>query len=61
MTTYHIWRNCKHSKLLKNNFWKVNTLWADGYFVCSVGDANEQSQGITYSAKGGKLNCSFHI
>lgn len=43
MTTYHIWRDCKHSKLLKNNFWKENTLWADGYFVCSVGDANEQT------------------
>jgi putative transposase len=43
MTTYHIWHSYDYEKFLKNHFWKEKTLWTDGYFVCSVGDANEQT------------------
>jgi len=36
-STYQIWKTNKI--LLKKHFWKENTFWSDGYFVCSVGDA----------------------
>ena len=29
-----------HSYTLKQYFWKKRTLWSDGYFVCSIGEAN---------------------
>lgn len=29
-----------HSYTLKQYFWKERTLWSDGYFVCSIGEAN---------------------
>jgi putative transposase len=38
-STYHIWRSC-HRPLLVKHFWKEHTLWSDGYFVCSVGEAS---------------------
>ncbi|MGB5505596.1 MAG: transposase, partial [Sulfurovum sp.] len=25
---------------LKQHFWKENTFWTDGYFVCSIGEAS---------------------
>ena len=33
----------KHHKELKKHFWKENTFWSDGYFVCSTGDATTQT------------------
>ena len=40
-TTYHIWR--LNSKILRKEFWRENTFWADGYFICSVGNVSEQT------------------
>ena len=35
-TTYEL---CKvHESYLKKYFWKENTFWSDGYFVCSIGE-----------------------
>ena len=30
-------------KDLKREFWKENTFWSDGYFVCSIGEANNDT------------------
>ena len=38
-STYHIWRSV-HRKYLNTHFWIENTFWSDGYFVCSIGEAN---------------------
>lgn len=38
MSTDRIWK--KHSAELKKSYWKENTFWSDGYFVCSTGDAS---------------------
>jgi putative transposase len=32
----------KHSTELKKHFWKENTFWSDGYFVCSTGDVSTE-------------------
>ena len=29
-----------YGNLLRQYFWKEKTLWSDGYFVCSIGEAN---------------------
>lgn len=41
-TTYHIWR-VDDTKYLKSNFWKEKTLWSDGYFICTVGNASAET------------------
>ena len=41
MSTIKIWQ--KHSDALKKQFWKENTFWSDGYFVCSTGNANMET------------------
>ena len=41
MSTVRIWQ--KHSDTLKKQFWKENTFWSDGYFVCSTGNANMET------------------
>lgn len=38
-TTFYIWK--KYKKYLSKHFWKENTFWTDGYFVCSVGNVSE--------------------
>jgi putative transposase len=38
MSTNRIWK-----KVLKNSYWKENTFWSDGYFVCSTGNANMET------------------
>lgn len=38
-TTYYIWQ--LHNKYLSKYFWKENTFWIDGYFICSVGNVSE--------------------
>ena len=37
-STIFAWR--LYGNILKQYFWKENTLWSDGYFVCSIGEAN---------------------
>lgn len=39
-TTFHIWR--LHQNVLRKYFWKENTFWIDGYFICSVGNISEK-------------------
>jgi len=41
ITTNRIWK--KHEVLLSNHYWKENTFWSDGYFVCSIGEANAET------------------
>jgi len=41
ITTYHLWHN--YRPFLKHHFWKENTFWTDGYFVCSVGEASPET------------------
>ena len=38
ISTYRIWK--LHHGYLKQQFWKENTFWSDGYFVCSIGEAS---------------------
>lgn len=37
-STYYIWK--KYSGYLKQFYWAEHTLWSDGYFAASVGDAS---------------------
>ena len=39
--TYHIWE--KYSAYLCKCFWKENTFFTDGYFICSVGNVSEKT------------------
>ena len=41
ISTHRIWE--KYSAFLKTHFWKENTFWSDGYFVCSTGDASMET------------------
>jgi putative transposase len=38
ISTHRIYK--KHKTELKKHFWKENTFWSDGYFVCSTGEAS---------------------
>jgi putative transposase len=40
ISTNRIWK--KHFNFLKLKFWKEQTFWSDGYFVCSTGDASTE-------------------
>jgi len=33
----------QNKDFLKKHFWKENTLWSDGYFVCSTGNASTET------------------
>lgn len=41
ISTIRIWE--KHNYFFKKHFWKENTFWSDGYFVCSVGEASTKT------------------
>ena len=41
ISTFRIYQ--KHKSFLKTQFWKENTLWSDGYFVCSTGNASTET------------------
>lgn len=41
LTTFRIWK--KYSAKLKTIFWKEKTLWSDGYFVCTTGNASTET------------------
>jgi putative transposase len=38
ISTNRIWK--LHWNILRRSFWKENTFWSDGYFVCSIGEAS---------------------
>jgi len=35
--------NIEQKSDLKQHFWKENTFWTDGYFVCSIGEASPET------------------
>jgi putative transposase len=37
-TTIMLWK--KYLKVLERHFWKEHTFWSDGYFACTIGNAN---------------------
>ena len=39
-TTYYIWK--LHKKYLSKEFWRENTFWTDGYFICSIDNVSEK-------------------
>lgn len=39
-TTYHVWKKFPE---LRKVYWKENAFWSDGYFVCSIGNANSET------------------
>lgn len=41
ISTHRIYR--KYRTELKKYFWKENTFWSDGYFVCSTGNASTET------------------
>jgi putative transposase len=41
ITTVGVWK--KHRYTLRELYWKERTLWADGYFVCSIGGASPET------------------
>ncbi|WP_104758782.1 IS200/IS605 family transposase [Helicobacter bizzozeronii] len=43
ITTYKIWREQRFIPLLRKHFWKEQTLWTDGFFACSIGEANPET------------------
>ena len=43
ITTFYVWRNKKFELFLKQNFWKEKTFWTDGFFACSIGEANPET------------------
>lgn len=38
-STHKMWK--KYSDWLKKRYWKRLTLWSDGYFACSIGQATQ--------------------
>lgn len=38
ISTNRVWK--LHQNALKRHFWREKTFWSDGYFVCSIGEAN---------------------
>lgn len=42
MTTYYAWRS-SWSTFLKSVYWKERTLWSDGYFVATTGQASTET------------------
>jgi putative transposase len=40
ISTYRLWRMGIVRNYLNKCFWKEHTFWSDGYFVCSIGNAN---------------------
>ena len=41
ISTFRIYK--KYRTELKKEFWKENTFWSDGYFVCSTGNASTET------------------
>ncbi|WP_120953411.1 IS200/IS605 family transposase [Helicobacter sp. L8] len=43
MTTYRVWREPRFIPFLRKHFWKEQTFWTDGFFACSIGEANPET------------------
>lgn len=41
ISTFRVYK--KHRNYLKGHFWKENTFWSDGYFVCTTGNASTET------------------
>lgn len=41
ISTKEMWKI--YPKRMRKNYWKEKTLWSDGYFVCSCGDASTET------------------
>ena len=41
LSTFRIYK--RYSSFLKQYYWAENTLWSDGYFACSTGDASTET------------------
>ena len=41
ISTVRLWK--QFGTYSKNNYWKEKTLWTDGYFCCSTGDASTET------------------
>lgn len=41
--THCIWKY--HKNYLSKHFWKENTFFTDGYFICSIGNVSEKQLG----------------
>ena len=41
ISTINIWK--LYPTKMKEYYWKERTLWADGYFVCSTGEASTET------------------
>ena len=41
MATNRIYK--RHKAFLKGHYWKENTLFSDGYFACSIGEASPET------------------
>ena len=39
-STYLAWLH--HGNMLKNHYWKEQTLWSDGYFAASIGQVSQK-------------------
>lgn len=48
--THHIWK--LHKSCLSKQFWKENTFFTDGYFVCSVGNISDKQLRIYIKNQG---------
>ena len=40
LSTRKLWS--RYPEILKKYYWKERTLWSDGYFVCSTGEASTE-------------------
>ena len=43
ITTFYVWRDERFEVFLRKHFWKEKTFWSDGFFVCSIGEANPET------------------
>lgn len=43
MTTYRVWREPRFIPFLRKHFWKEQKFWTDGFFACSIGEANPET------------------
>lgn len=41
ISTIELWK--QFPNILSKQFWKEHTFWSDGYFVCSIGESNQDT------------------
>ena len=47
ISTNSVWQ--VYNSFLRKHFWKEHTFWSDGYFACSIGEANPNTIKELYS------------